>query len=99
MKLVDNLAGIYGNRLFFRIPIIPGFNEKPEEIEAIAKFVAEELKHVTGMELLPYHKLGRGKYYSLGRSYLLENTKTPEDAHMQMLNHILIKYDIPVYQF
>ncbi len=99
VKLVDNLAGIYGNRLFFRIPIIPGFNEKPEEIEAIAKFVAEELKHVTGMELLPYHKLGRGKYYSLGRSYLLENTKTPEDAHMQMLNHILIKYDIPVYQF
>lgn len=99
VKFIDQLAGVYGNRLFFRVPVIPGFNEQAEEIEAIAKFVSEELSHVTGMELLPYHKLGRGKYYSLGRPYLMEDTETPDEEYMEMLNEILIKYDIPVYQF
>lgn len=98
-KLMDELAGHYGNRLFFRVPVIPGFNEKPDEIEVIARFVAGELKHVTGMELLPYHKLGRGKYYSLGRPYPMEDTETPDEGYMDMLNGILGKYDIPVYQF
>lgn len=99
VKLVDELAGIYGNRLFFRTPIIPGFNDQPEEMEEIAKFVSGELKHVTGMELLPYHKLGRGKYYSLGRSYPMEDTLPPSEEHMEMLNRILARYDIPIYQF
>ena len=99
VKLVDKLAGEYGNRLFIRVPVIPAFNERAEEIEDIAKFVAGELSHVTGMELLPYHKLGRGKYYSLGRPYPMEDTEPPKDEYMSMLNGILAKYNIPVYQF
>ena len=48
--MVDKLAGEYGKtRLFIRVPVIPAFNERAEEIEDIAKFVAGELSHVTGM--------------------------------------------------
>ena len=99
VRLVDELAGTYENELFFRIPIIPGFNDTPEEVEAAASFVAEKLRHVKGMELLPYHRLGRGKYYSLDKPYELEDLESPSDDHMQELNAILAKYGIPVYQF
>lgn len=99
IKYVDELAGIYGTRLFIRTPVVPGLNDKPEEIREIAQFVSRELKHITGMELLAYHKLGRGKYYSLGRDYLMEDTETPDDLHMKMLNEVLTEYEIPIYQF
>lgn len=98
VKCVDRLAGQYGNRFFIRIPIIPGFNDQPEDVEATAKFVSS-LKNVTGMELLPYHKLGRGKYYSLGRPYPLEELEPPTDEKMQELHAVLARYDIPIYQF
>ena len=99
IRYVDELAGSCGSRLFIRTPVIPGFNDSPDEIRAIAEFAGRELKHLTGMELLPYHKLGRGKYYSLGRTYPMEDTETPDSAHMEMLNAILAECDIPVYQF
>lgn len=98
VRHVDELAGIYGNKLFIRVPVIPGFNDGCEEIGDIARFVSE-CKNVTGMELLPYHKLGRGKYYSLGRSYPLEDMVPPSADHMAELNELVAGYDIPVYKF
>ena len=98
IKYVDELAGIYGNRLFIRVPVIPGFNDQPEEIAEIARFAAK-CRNLAGMELLPYHKLGRGKYYSLGRTYLLEELIPPSAEYMTELNEILAEYDIPIYKF
>lgn len=99
IKLVDKMVGNYGNKFYIRIPVIPGFNDQADDIGRAARFVAAECKNITGMELLPYHKLGRGKYYSLGRTYPLEELKTPSEEHMHMLNGILAKYDIPIYKF
>ncbi len=48
-----------------RTPVIPGFNDTPEQIRAIAAFVAQ-FPNVT-YELLPYHRLGTQKYQFLGR--------------------------------
>lgn len=99
IRLVDELAGTYGYQLFLRIPVIPGFNDSVSDIEAAAVFVSENLKHVTGMELLPYHRLGRGKYHSLEKPYELEDIVSPTDGYMQELNAVLARHDIPIYQF
>ncbi|MDD3337571.1 MAG: glycyl-radical enzyme activating protein [Lachnospiraceae bacterium] len=99
IKRVNDLVPVYGNNLFIRIPIIPGFNDQPDEVEATARFVAKECKNVKGMELLPYHKLGRGKYYSLGRKYELEELVSPASEKMYELNEILAGYDIPIFKF
>lgn len=99
IKLADKMTGIYGNKLFIRIPVIPGFNDTAEEIGAVARFVSSECAHVTGMELLPYHKLGRGKYYSLGRNYPLEELTPPSAEQMEELKQILAGFGIPIYQF
>lgn len=98
IKYVDKLAGVYDNKLFIRVPVIPGFNDRPEEISEIARFVSG-CGNVTGMELLPYHKLGRGKYYSLGRKYPLEDMIPPTAERMEELIAIVAGCDIPVYKF
>ncbi|MBQ7370674.1 MAG: glycyl-radical enzyme activating protein [Blautia sp.] len=50
-----------------RTPVIPGFNDTPEDIRKIAAFVKG--KPNTTYELLPYHRYGEGKYAALGRTY------------------------------
>lgn len=57
--------------LIIRVPVIPTFNNTPEEIDAIARFAAS-LPGVKELHLLPYHRLGQDKYAGLGRKYLLE---------------------------
>lgn len=57
--------------LIIRVPVIPTFNNTPDEIRAIAEFAAS-LPNVKELHLLPYHRLGQDKYAGLGREYLLD---------------------------
>lgn len=61
-----------------RTPLIPGFNDSREVVEAIAR-LAGELPGVRGYELLPYHAFGEAKYLQLGREYPCAGLK-PMDA-------------------
>ncbi|MCC8152542.1 MAG: glycyl-radical enzyme activating protein [Lachnospiraceae bacterium] len=70
--------------LVIRVPVIPTFNETPEEIADIARF-ADKLPGVTRIHLLPYHRLGQDKYDGLGRNYTMENILPPEKEQMEML--------------
>ncbi len=72
------------NELIIRVPIIPTFNDKPEEIRAIAKF-ANSLPNVKELHLLPYHRLGRDKYAGLGREYSLADIEPMPKAKMEYL--------------
>ncbi len=76
--------------LVIRVPVIPGFNDRRDEIEAIARFAAS-LTGVNKMHLLPYHRLGQDKYEGLGREYLMEGVLPPTNEHMQMLKEAAIK--------
>ena len=71
-------------RLSIRVPVIPTFNDTKEEILAIARF-ADQLPGVKKIFLLPYHRLGQGKYDGLGREYFLPEILPPSDEHMEML--------------
>jgi glycyl-radical enzyme activating protein len=57
-------------RVQFRMPLVPGLNDDLENIGATAGFL-----HQTGadasIELIPYHRLGVGKYEALGKRYSL----------------------------
>ncbi|MCI9138680.1 glycyl-radical enzyme activating protein [bacterium 1XD42-8] len=59
-------------RLTVRVPVVPTFNDEPEEIRDIVQFV-KTLPGVEKIHLLPYHRLGRDKYTALGRSYSLDH--------------------------
>jgi pyruvate formate lyase activating enzyme len=58
-----------------RVPLIPGFNDSPEEIRKIAEFVKTELGPIE-VHLLPYNKLGEGK----------SNRLDKEGVHLEMQN-------------
>ncbi len=74
--------------LVIRVPVIPTFNDTPEEIASIARF-ADKLPGVTKIHLLPYHRLGQDKYEGLGRQYTLEGILPPENGQMQMLKKVV----------
>lgn len=75
-------------RLIIRVPVIPGFNHTPEEIKSIALF-ADKLPSVEKIHLLPYHRLGQDKYEGLGRKYLMEGVKPPDNEYMEQLKKIV----------
>ena len=70
--------------LTIRTPVIPGFNDTPEEIHEIAEFAAS-LPGVKRHHLLPYHRLGEGKYEGLGRDYSLKGIEPMSNEHMKIL--------------
>jgi len=65
-----------------RVPIVPNFNDSPEEVKAIAHFVKAELGSVD-IDLLPYNKLGESKYERLDRTLIRLQEKGEEN--MQIL--------------
>lgn len=75
-------------QLIVRIPLIPGINDSPEELEKIGKFCAT-LKHLDHVQILPYHKLGVETYKKLGREYSLPDKQAPSKEHIQQcVEHI-----------
>ncbi len=75
-------------KLVIRVPVIPTFNDTPEEIAGIAQF-ADKLPGVHKIHLLPYHRLGQDKYDGLNREYLMKAVLPPENEHMEMLKKVV----------
>jgi len=75
---------IDAKELIIRVPVIPTFNNTPEEIREIAEFAAS-LPNVKELHLLPYHRLGQDKYSGLGREYLLDGYRPLTEQDMEPL--------------
>ncbi len=73
-----------GANLIIRTPVVPTFNDTPEEILAISQF-ARSLPGVKQHHLLPYHRLGSDKYEGLGRNYLMAHIEPPTQEKMEEL--------------
>lgn len=89
--MLDNARKIAASgmtNLIIRVPVIPTFNETPEEIASIAMF-ADKLPGVTQIHLLPYHRLGQDKYKALGRPYMMEGIVPPDREQMTMLKKVV----------
>lgn len=76
------------NKLIIRVPVIPTFNDTPEEIAQIAVFT-KSLDTVEEMHLLPYHRYGEDKYSYLGRDYTMSHIETPTDDKMEILKSVV----------
>ena len=68
--------------------MVPTFNDTPEEIQDIARFV-NTLPGVARIHLLTYHRLGQDKYEGLGREYLMPEILPPTNEHMEMLKRVV----------
>ncbi len=80
------IAKSHKTELSIRIPVIPGFNDTPEEIHAIADYT-RQLGNVKRLHLLPYHRLGQDKYDGLNRPYLMGDVQPPT---LEKMNKLLL---------
>jgi pyruvate formate lyase activating enzyme len=71
-----------------RTPVVPGFNDTPDDVGAIAEFVSG-CRNVT-YELLHYHRLGTRKYAFLNRDTAMGNVSLPAET-FQRLNEIAVE--------
>lgn len=83
IQLVDDL----GKNIIIRIPYIPGFNDDLETQRQIYCW-ASHLKNLQWIEVLPYHRLGMGKYRALGRMYPMEDMKPLKRQDLAFLKEI-----------
>jgi len=58
-----------GADLLFRLPLIPGVNDRKENIQATAAFVKRICGDGGRVELMPYHRMGQSKYTALDLPY------------------------------
>lgn len=88
--MLDNIRRIDSKEIpvIVRIPIIPGFTDSEDNIEAIVRFVAN-LKNVIQIDLLPYHGLEKSKYEKLELVYQLDKITPPDAEHMRRLVNIV----------
>ena len=82
-SILENLRALSRahDNIWIRIPVIPGLNDSPGEMEALARFIVSS-PGVRQVNLLPYHQTGLPKLERLGRSSRLAKTASPSPEHM-----------------
>ncbi len=86
--------------MIIRIPVIFGYNDDLENIQATAGFIKDKLgSSILQVQLLPYRQLGLEKYRSLNLPYGMGNYQPPErkiwEKQILDLVELLKSYGIP----
>lgn len=85
------IASFPSTELIIRVPLIPSFNDQPEEILAIAN-IASHLPGVKHIHLLPYHRMGENKYGYLNYEYRMGDIKPPNPDDVSQLKALVEKH-------
>jgi len=91
--ILDNLQKLsaeFAGDICIRIPVIPGFNDMPDEMEKIAVFL-QKIRQCS-VEFLPYHGLGEHKYEALDMA--AEKFSVPSGEIMEKCRNILYRQSI-----
>ncbi len=79
-------------KICLRVPIIPGFTDSDENIDAIGAFCA--VNDFTRVNILPYHKLGSTKHERLGSEYPIPDVQPPDDKKMRHIADIIESHGV-----
>jgi len=86
--ILENLKKLSdeGADILLRLPLISGMNASEEDVTKIAE-ITKNLK-LKGVNLLPYHDMGKYKYEKLDRAYEGDLMSTPSDGEMSHFKEI-----------
>ncbi len=79
--IFENLEYLYnqGAAIVLRCVLIQGVNDSDEHLKGIA-CLSKKYPDLKGVEILPYHDIGRGKWLETGYEYKLGELKTADDV-------------------
>ena len=83
--ILDNARLVIASKvpIVFRLPLIPGINDTPSNIQQTVDFIKDLGGGAAQLDLLPYHRLALGKYEALGRTYRMKHLVTPDPAQVE----------------
>jgi pyruvate formate lyase activating enzyme len=95
--ILDNLQRLAkdGAGIILRVPVIPEVNDHEDNLRSIAA-LAQSLRGVQRIDLLPYHTIAADKYPRAGRTYRLPALQTPSPARMEEIAHVFEIHHLPV---
>ncbi len=84
-RILQNLKKLVtsAKQIIVRTPVIPGFNDSPEEIQKIARLVKS--LDIKEFHMLPYHRYGRSKYRLMGHTYAFQGPQQVAADRMLVL--------------
>lgn len=86
---LKRLSACQGAKMWIRVPLITNFNDTKEELGKIRKFIDSLGNSVERVEILPYHDIGKTKYYAMGKSYELEELPIPTEEMILLAEQCL----------
>ncbi len=86
------LGKTYPEKVLLRVPIIPTFTDSEENIRNIIAFCLEN--NLPRINILPYHKLGSGKFSQVGKIYEMPDLPIPAKEFMQGIAAYIEAYGI-----
>ena len=83
--ILDNLKRLWedGAAIYVRVPMIKGLSAEKSNIDRMAEFLKDNGIKPEGINLLPYHDTGSGKYQRLGKTYEGESFEAPGSDEME----------------
>ena len=84
-KILENIIklGRMHDNVIVRVPVVPGVNHSEETMRRMFEFLSEETE-LKEVELLPFHRLGTGKYSGLGMEYLCSEIDNVEKEECKL---------------
>jgi len=95
--ILDNIKRLSkaDKEIIIRIPLIPGFNDDPTNIEATGEFAAS-LSGVSKIDILPYNRGGQEKSARLTAGIKLIQFEAPDEGIVDTIANSLNKYGFEV---
>ena len=98
--ILDNLQELLHRRynVKIRMPLLKGVNDSKEDIEGVISLLTpyKEDKNFQGVDLLPYHKMGVGKYAQLDMEYPIKDDPSLNSEDLDRIESWLVGKNFPV---
>ncbi|PWJ51858.1 glycyl-radical enzyme activating protein [Faecalicatena contorta] len=93
-KIMENLQWLagQGTDIFVRTPMIPGVNDKEQDILDIIEIL--QRNKICNYDILPFHQYGSAKYTSCGIEYTMQDVKAHEEEYVEKIRNMIRSYQL-----
>jgi pyruvate formate lyase activating enzyme len=86
-----------GTDIIVRIPVVPGFNDDPKNLNTLKQFLTDSKReNLKKISLLPYHRIGKVKYKKFSIPGRMNNAEQPSRQRMNELKRFFSNTEIKV---